>query len=428
MKLDVVLGLQWGDEGKGKIVDALAPEYDIIARFQGGPNAGHTISFNNNKYILHIIPSGIFHENIINVIGNGTVIDPVLFSFEYEMLKKVGLFPENNLLISNKAHLITPTHKLLDYYQEKKRGDNKIGSTLKGIGPSYGDKYSRKGLRVESIFHSSFFEHYKTLRNHHLESLREIDINEVKLEGYSFQEYEEKWFLSIELLKKFNIVSTEIYLNKAIDEKKRILAEGAQGTLLDIDFGSYPYVTSSHTTIGGVISGLGVPPQRIGRVFGVFKAYCTRVGNGPFPTEINSEVGNMLRDLGHEYGSTTGRPRRVGWLDLPALRYAIMINGVTDLIMTKADVLADLDSIKICYAYQVNNKSYTHPVSGNFNHVIPLYRTFSSWDHDLVNIKQFDDLSPNLHEFIRYIESQIETSISAISLGPDREQLIKKNI
>jgi len=427
MKVDVVLGLQWGDEGKGKVVDALAPEYDIIARFQGGPNAGHTIHFNGNKYILHIIPSGIFHEDIINVIGNGTVIDPALFLEEFSMIEHAGLSPANNLLISKRAHLILPSHKVMDIFQENKRGNKVIGSTLKGIGPAYGDKYLRKGIRIEDIFARDFFNKYKELKDQHFQSLDPIFLKEIRLEGYTFEEYETKWFQGIELLKKCNIIATEIFLNKALQENKRILAEGAQGSLLDIDFGSYPYVTSSHTTTGGAIVGLGIPPQRIGRVYGVFKAYCTRVGNGPFPTEITSSEATKLRDLGHEYGSTTGRPRRVGWLDLPALRYAIMINGVTDLVMTKADILSDLETIKVCFAYKSGEKEYTLPVSSSFEDFMPQYKSFPSWKN-IENIRQFSQLPSTLFEFINFIESQIEVKISGISTGPDREQIIKKNI
>ncbi len=358
MKVDVLLGLQWGDEGKGKIVDVLTPKYDIIARFQGGPNAGHTIEFEGNKFILHTIPSGIFNKNTTNVIGNGVIIDPFILQKELNNLKVKNIDPSANLLVSKKAHLILPTHRLLDAAYEQAMGKGKIGSTLKGIGPTYTDKIARKGLRVGDLTSGKFAEKYESLKSKHLEILRfhEFDYENHKLDGVLFGEYEGKWFEAAETLKKLEHIDSEYFINRALESGKKILAEGAQGSLLDIEFGSYPFVTSSNTITAGVCSGLGISPKKVGKVYGIFKAYCTRVGSGPFPTELENEEGQKLRDVGREFGSTTGRPRRCGWLDLPALNYAIMLNGVDELLMMKADVLSPFDSIKVCTAYKCGDE------------------------------------------------------------------------
>ena len=346
MKADVVLGLQWGDEGKGKIVDVLTPTYEVIARFQGGPNAGHTLEFNNIKHVLHSIPSGVFHDNQINIIGNGVVIDPVIFKKETDSIFKLGVNLQSKLHISRKAHLILPSHRILDAASEAAKGVTKIGSTLKGIGPTYMDKTGRNGLRVGDIQQDNFRVKYNHLKQKHIDLLRLYDF------AYNIEEQEEQWFAGIDEIRKYSIIDSEYKINQLLSEGKKVLAEGAQGTMLDIDFGSYPFVTSSNTISAGACIGLGVAPSRIGEVFGVFKAYCTRVGSGPFPTELPEETGNILREKGHEYGATTGRPRRCGWLDLVALKYSIMINGVTQLFMTKADVLSDFDVIKICTGYK----------------------------------------------------------------------------
>jgi len=358
MKVDVILGLQWGDEGKGKIVDVFTPRYDVIARFQGGPNAGHTIEFDGKKFVLHTIPSGIFHPATLNVIGNGVIIDPFIFFKEIDKLHEAGIRPEENLLISRRAHLILPTHRLLDAAFETAKGDAKIGSTLKGIGPTYTDKYARNGVRVGNINDPDFNSRYNALKVEHLAVVGnyKFDYSNHKIDGLLFRDYEEAWFDAVRRLRKFELIDSEYFLNKCLDEGKTVLAEGAQGTLLDVDFGSYPYVTSSNTISAGVCSGLGVSPHRIGKIFGIFKAYCTRVGGGPFPTELNNATGEALRKGGNEFGSTTGRPRRCGWLDLPALKYAIMLNGVDSLIMMKADVLSTLEEIKVCTKYRVEGK------------------------------------------------------------------------
>ena len=350
MKVDVLLGLQWGDEGKGKIVDVLTPKYKLIARFQGGPNAGHTLEFNQIKHVLHTIPSGIFHEKQINIIGNGVVIDPVIFKKEIESITNLGVDLKGKLLLSRKAHLILPSHRILDAASEAAKGLTKIGSTLKGIGPTYMDKTGRNGLRVGDILRPDFREKYNHLTNKHKDLLRLYDFS------YNIEELEEQWFKGIDEMRKFTIVDSEYEINRFLAEGKKVLAEGAQGTMLDIDFGSYPFVTSSNTISAGACTGLGIAPTKVGEVFGVFKAYCTRVGGGPFPTELINETGNLLREKGYEYGSTTGRPRRCGWLDLVALKYAIMINGVTELFMTKADILSDFDTIKICTRYKTEGQ------------------------------------------------------------------------
>jgi adenylosuccinate synthase len=425
MKVDVILGLQWGDEGKGKIVDALTPQYDIIARFQGGPNAGHTIEFNDSKIILHTIPSGILHKNTINIIGNGVVIDPVILLKE---LSKVILYNPHaidKLLISKRAHLILPIHRALDACYEQAKGDAKIGSTLKGIAPTYSDKYNRHGLRVGDISHVDFAGKYNRLTSEHLKiiELYNFKINEHYIDGVPYKEYEALWFQAVEEMKKIRFIDSEIYINQALEEGKSVLAEGAQGTLLDIDFGAYPFVTSSNTICAGVCSGLGIAPHKIGKVFGIFKAYCTRVGSGPFPTELFDETGQKLQKQGNEFGSTTGRPRRCGWLDIPALKYAVMINGVTDLIMTKGDVLSSFDTLKIATSYTYNNKKIDYlPFDISDNKTIPEYTELSGWNTAVENIQEISELPSELMNYINFIEKKVNIRITILSLGPDRKQ------
>ncbi|WP_167612931.1 adenylosuccinate synthase [Maribellus sediminis] len=420
MKVDVLLGLQWGDEGKGKIVDVFTPKYDVISRFQGGPNAGHTLEFNDIKHVLHTIPSGIFRENKINVIGNGVVIDPVVFKKEIESLSKIGVDISKNLYISKKAHMILPTHRILDAASEQKKGETKIGSTLKGIGPTYKDKIGRDGLRVGDLLHN-FDEKYTQRINNHKVMLTEFfkfDYTEM------LNECEKDWFEGVELLKSFNIVDSEHLINNALKEGKSVLAEGAQGTLLDIDFGSYPFVTSSNTICAGACTGLGIAPQTIGKVFGIFKAYCTRVGMGPFPTELHDETGDKLRDAGHEFGSTTGRPRRCGWLDLVALKYSVMLNGVTELIMMKADVLDDFDIIKVCVGYEIDGEVVEEfPFELN-DDVKPVYVDLPGWKTDLTKIKNQNEFPEELNNYISFIEDEMGIPVTVASVGPNREQTI----
>nr|WP_319571625.1 adenylosuccinate synthase [uncultured Draconibacterium sp.] len=420
MKVDVLLGLQWGDEGKGKIVDVFTPEYDVIARFQGGPNAGHTLEFNNIKHVLHTIPSGIFRENKINVIGNGVVIDPIIFKKEIESLSKIGVDISKNLYISKKAHMILPTHKILDAASEQKKGDTKIGSTLKGIGPTYKDKIGRDGLRVGDLVHG-FEEKYTARINNHKVMLSEFfKYDYEKL----LNECEKEWFEGVEVLKSFNLVDTEHMINDALKEGKSVLAEGAQGTLLDIDFGSYPFVTSSNTICAGACTGLGLAPNAIGKVFGIFKAYCTRVGMGPFPTELFDETGEKLRKAGNEFGSTTGRPRRCGWLDLVALKYTCMLNGVTELIMMKADVLDDFDTIKVCVGYEIDGEVVEYfPFELN-DDVKPVYVELPGWKTDLTKIKDQNEFPEELNNYINFIEDEMGIPISLASVGPNRAQTI----
>ena len=420
MKVDVLLGLQWGDEGKGKIVDVFTPEYDVIARFQGGPNAGHTLEFNNIKHVLHTIPSGIFRENKINVIGNGVVIDPIIFKKEIESLSKIGVDISKNLYISKKAHMILPTHKILDAASEQKKGDTKIGSTLKGIGPTYKDKIGRDGLRVGDLVHG-FEEKYTARINNHKVMLSEFfKYDYEKL----LNECEKEWFEGVEVLKSFNLVDTEHMINNALKEGKSVLAEGAQGTLLDIDFGSYPFVTSSNTICAGACTGLGLAPNAIGKVFGIFKAYCTRVGMGPFPTELFDETGEKLRKAGNEFGSTTGRPRRCGWLDLVALKYTCMLNGVTELIMMKADVLDDFDTIKVCVGYEIDGEVVEYfPFELN-DDVKPVYVELPGWKTDLTKIKDQNEFPEELNNYINFIEDEMGIPISLASVGPNRAQTI----
>ncbi|MAX69068.1 MAG: adenylosuccinate synthase [Flavobacteriales bacterium] len=415
MKADVLLGLQWGDEGKGKIVDVLTSKYDIIARFQGGPNAGHTLEFDGIKHVLHTIPSGIFHKGSMNIIGNGVVIDPVIFENEINEIDKLDV-EMSDLLISKKAHLILPTHKLLDAASEKAKGKNKIGSTLKGIGPTYMDKTGRNGLRIGDISDNNFTEKYEKLKNKHIQILNFYDFD------YKLNELEEKWFDSLETLKRFPHIESEHFMHKAIKDGKKILAEGAQGTLLDIDFGSYPFVTSSNTITAGACTGLGIAPNKIGEVIGIFKAYCTRVGSGPFPSELFDEIGVRLAKIGNEFGSTTGRARRCGWIDLPALKYAININGVTQLNMMKADVLSGLETINVCTHYMLDgNKIDYLPFEDNEN-LTPIYTKLKGWDKDLMHISSLDEAPQEVHDYIAYLEKELETPISIVSVGPDRKQ------
>jgi adenylosuccinate synthase len=420
MKVNILLGLQWGDEGKGKVVDYLAPQYDVVARFQGGPNAGHTLEFDGIKHVLHQIPSGIFREKIMNVIGNGVVLDPVIFKREIEALGKFNLDVHKNLFISNKAHLILPTHRLLDKAFEQHKGTNKIGSTLKGIGPTYEDKIARLGLRVGDIVDDQFMHKYRTLVNKHLEKLDFLNFE------YDLEEEESVFLQAIEFLKEFQITDSIYLINDAIENSQSVLAEGAQGTLLDVDFGSYPFVTSSNTSAAGVCSGLGVAPNRIGEVFGIFKAYCTRVGSGPFPTELSDQTGEELRKMGNEFGATTGRPRRCGWLDLPALRYACILNGVTQLFMMKADVLNAFEEIKICTHYQMPDGSETRNIPFDFlqQPPEPVYSTLPGWNQSLDHIDDFNEMPEELIHYIEFIEDYLKLPINIVSVGPDRTQTI----
>ena len=422
MSVDVLLGLQWGDEGKGKVVDYLAPKYDFIARFQGGPNAGHTLEFDGIKHVLHQIPSGIFRDNKHNIIGNGVVLDPVIFMDEIlQIEKKFSIELTNILSISTRAQLISPVHRLLDKILEKNKGDSKIGSTLKGIGPTYQDKIGRHGLRVGEVLSKNFNEKYKKQKSYHDNFLD-------KHYDQSFFNEERMFFESIEKLKKFKIVDTEYLMNKNINKGKNILAEGAQGTLLDIDFGSYPYVTSSNTTTAGACIGLGISPKKIGNVFGVFKAYCTRVGAGPFPTELFNDTGKKIALNGNEFGSTTGRARRCGWLDIPALKYSIMLNGVTELYMMKADVLSDFEEIKVCIGYNYNGNDINYfPSSIESENIVPIYRSFDGWTSKSNNAQKFEELEENFKSYVRFIEDEVGVKINLISLGPVREQTIYIN-
>ncbi|MFO7616506.1 MAG: adenylosuccinate synthase [Bacteroidales bacterium] len=418
MKVDVLLGLQWGDEGKGKLVDVLTGGYDVIARFQGGPNAGHTLEFQGQKHVLHTIPSGIFHSGKTNLIGGGLVIDPVIFRREIDRLKGFGIDARRNLLISRKSHLILPTHRLLDAAQENAKGAGRIGSTLKGIGPAYTDKTGREGLRIGDIEMPDFADRYARLRDAHLEKIAHL--------GFETDEPlpEQEWFEAIEILKQFTLVNGEYLINEWLTEGKSILAEGAQGSMLDIDFGSYPFVTSSNTTCSGACSGLGLAPSSIGDVIGVFKAYCTRVGSGPFPTELFDQDGDNMRQTGHEFGSTTGRPRRCGWLDLVALRYAVMLNGVTRLIMTKADVLSDFDALQIATAYEINGATTTELPFGSLSSVIPIYTGMPGWKTPIRHLRRPEELPAELSNYIRFIENYLHVPITMVSTGPDREETI----
>ncbi|GET29899.1 adenylosuccinate synthase [Prolixibacter sp. SD074] len=420
MKADVLLGLQWGDEGKGKVVDVLTPRYDVITRFQGGPNAGHTLEFNDIKHVLHTIPSGIFRGDKINIIGNGVVIDPCIFKKEIDSLKKIGFDITENLFISKKAHLILPTHRLLDAASEAAKGEGKIGSTLKGIGPTYRDKIGREGLRVGDIL-SNFKQKYNDRVKQHADQLKNYYHYDYEAE---LAEYEKEWFAGIETLKQFQLIDSENYINNLLAAGKTVIAEGAQGTLLDIDFGSYPFVTSSNTVCAGACTGLGIAPNRIGEVFGIFKAYCTRVGMGPFPTELFNDEGQKLRDKGNEYGSTTGRPRRCGWLDLVALKYAIMINGVTELIMMKADVLDEFETIKICTAYRIDGKETDEFPYELDEHVEPVYTELPGWHTNISHFTHEGEFPKALSSYIRFIEKQVGVPIHIVSVGPNRAATI----
>ncbi len=423
MTVDLLLGLQWGDEGKGKIVDVLTSKYDIIARFQGGPNAGHTLEFDGIKHVLRTIPSGIFHKNSINIIGNGVVIDPVVFIKEIADLEKFNIDIYSRLLISRKAHLILPTHRLLDAASEASKGKAKIGSTLKGIGPTYMDKTGRNGLRVGDIELVDFKERYTALAEKHKSM---ITFHDVDLQ-YNLAELEEEFFTAIEQLKRLTFIDSEEYINNAIKEGKSILAEGAQGSMLDIDFGTYPFVTSSNTTAAGACTGLGVPPNKVQKVFGIFKAYTTRVGSGPFPTELTDETGAKMASIGKEFGSVTGRARRCGWLDLVVLKYAVQVNGVTELYMMKGDVLSGFETLQICTAYQYQGNVIKHlPYNIEPENVTPIYVEKKGWKADLTQMTEYDQFPAEFKEYIEFIESEVGVPIRIVSVGPDRKQTILK--
>ncbi|QJD80421.1 adenylosuccinate synthase [Spirosoma rhododendri] len=422
--IDVLLGLQWGDEGKGKIVDVLAPQYQVVARFQGGPNAGHTLEFDGFKHVLHQIPSGIFRSDIQNIIGNGVVLDPITFKKEIDALAKYNLPLTKNLQISRKASIIVPTHRLLDAAYEQAKGESKIGSTLRGIGPTYQDKVARQGLRVGDVISPKFADKYGKL----------VALHKIILEQNNFDyasvlpQAEEEFFAAVEFMKQFSLTDSEYAINDALNDGRKILAEGAQGSLLDLDFGSYPFVTSSNTTAAGACTGLGVAPRQIGEVYGIFKAYCTRVGSGPFPTELNDETGERIRQEGREFGATTGRPRRCGWLDLPALRYAIMINGVTQLVMMKVDVLNSFDEIQVCTHYKMPDGTLSDQMPYDLidADITPVYRSFAGWKTDLSAARMFDDMPAELAAYVSYLEETLNLPISFISTSPDREALIHR--
>lgn len=421
MKVDVLLGLQWGDEGKGKVVDVLTPKYDVITRFQGGPNAGHTLEFNNIKHVLHNIPSGIFHPDKINIIGNGVVLDPINFKKEIDKLVERGIDPTKTLFISKKAHLILPTHRLLDAASEASKGESKIGSTLKGIGPTYMDKTGRNGVRVGDIL-SGFDQKYAALKEKHLKLLSAYDFK------FSMEEAEVGFAQGIEAIKKFKLIDSEHEINRYLKEGKSVLAEGAQGSLLDIDFGSYPFVTSSNTVCAGACTGMGIAPGKVGEVFGIFKAYSTRVGSGPFPTELFDKTGEDIRKLGNEFGSTTGRPRRCGWLDLVALKYSVMINGVTQLIMMKGDVLSELETIKVATAYKIGDEiieEFPYEIPANLE---PIYTELPGWKCDLTKVRSEDEFPEELNHYIQYLENELELPITIVSVGPDRLQTIIREL
>ena len=423
MAVNLLLGLQWGDEGKGKIVDVLTKDYDIIARFQGGPNAGHTLEFDGIKHVLHTIPSGIFHDKAINLVGNGVVIDPVIFKRELDNLNKFNLDYKSKLLISRKAHLILPTHRILDAASEASKGKAKIGSTLKGIGPTYMDKTGRNGIRVGDLELDDWKERYRNLANKH-EAM--IDFYDAKIE-YDLAELENEFFEAVETLKTLTFIDSEEYLHQAQKEGKTILAEGAQGSLLDIDFGTYPFVTSSNTTAAGACTGLGIAPNKIKDVFGIFKAYTTRVGSGPFPTELFDDNGETMARVGHEFGATTGRPRRCGWLDLVALKYAVHVNGVTKLMMMKGDVLSGFDTLKVCTAYSYKGKTIDHlPYNIEPENVTPIYTEMKGWSEDLTQMTEASQLPKELNEYIAFLEKELETPITIVSVGPDRKQTIHR--
>ncbi|PRY04924.1 adenylosuccinate synthetase [Pontibacter ummariensis] len=423
MAVDILIGLQWGDEGKGKIVDVLAPTYDIVARFQGGPNAGHTLEFEGTKHVLHQIPSGIFHPHIQNIIGNGVVLDPIVFRTEMQKLKDRGVDAANNLFISKKASLILPSHKALDRVSEEALGNEKIGSTLKGIGPTYQDKIGRVGLRVGDILADDFQERYNKLVARHRKTVefygKELDLGD----------QEQAFFDAVDYLRSLQLVDTEYLINQAISSGKKILAEGAQGSLLDVDFGTYPFVTSSTTLVAGACTGLGIAPKHVGEVYGIFKAYTTRVGSGPFPTELEDEVGEQIRQAGREFGSTTGRPRRCGWIDLPSLKYSIMLNGVTQLDMMKADVLTDFDTIKVCTHYKLASGELTDqvPHSMEIDILEPVYEELPGWKVDLNKIESVDELPQAFKNYLTFLEEQLHVPITIVSVGPDRKSTLKRD-
>lgn len=421
MAVDLLLGLQWGDEGKGKIVDVLTSKYNIIARFQGGPNAGHTLVFNGKKHVLHTIPSGIFHEDTVNLVGNGVVIDPVIFNKELDKLEEQHVDYKKSLLISRKAHIILPTHRLLDAASEASKGKAKIGSTLKGIGPTYMDKTGRNGMRVGDLELSDWKDKYRALADKHqaMISFYNVDIQ------YNLQEMEQEFFKSIEVLKTLTFIDSEEYLHQAQKNGKTILAEGAQGSLLDIDFGTYPFVTSSNTTAAGACTGLGIPPNKIGEVYGIFKAYTTRVGSGPFPTELFDDIGETMGRVGNEFGATTGRSRRCGWLDLVALRYACQVNGVTKLIMMKGDVLSGFETLKVCTAYTYKGDVIHHfPYNIDPENITPIYTDLKGWNEDLTEMTEAADMPQALLEYIEFLEKELDIPITIVSVGPDRKQTI----
>ena len=417
MKVDVILGLQWGDEGKGKVVDVLTPNYEIVARFQGGPNAGHTLEFEGEKYILKSIPSGIFQEGKVNIIGNGVVIDPALFRQEIEALEETGHTLTDRLYISKKAHLILPTHRLLDAASEKAMGNAKIGTTGRGIGPAYTDKISRHGLRVGDLFHN-FEEKYSQAVARHREMLDQYDFE------YDLEALEKPWFEGVEKMKSFQIIESEHFINRELQNGARVLAEGAQGSMLDIDFGSYPFVTSSNTICAGACTGLGIAPRTIGEVYGIFKAYCTRVGSGPFPTELFDEFGQLLRDNGREYGSVTGRPRRCGWIDLVALRYTVMLNGVTKLVMMKSDVLDSFETIKTCVAYRINGKETEELPFDITEGIEPVWVELPGWKTDMTKMQSEDEFPEEFNNYLTFLEEELGVPIAIVSVGPDRAQTI----
>lgn len=422
MYVDVLLGLQWGDEGKGKIVDYLAEKYDIVARFQGGPNAGHTLKINGENFVLHTIPSGIFHKGVCNVVGNGVVIDPVTFQKETSKLEALGIDVAERMVISLKAHLILPTHKLLDAASETRKGKAKIGSTLRGIGPTYMDHTGRNGLRVGDILEPDFKQRYQALKEKHEELLGFYEYSE-----YDLTELETAWFEGIENLRRLKLINTEYYLNNALAEGQTILAEGAQGSMLDINFGTYPFVTSSSTISASASVGLGVSPTRIRKVYGITKAYCTRVGSGPFPTELEDEMGEELRKIGREFGATTGRPRRCGWIDLPALKYAGMLSGLTDLIVTKIDVMSSFEEFNACTEYEVNGKNTQElPYDLGQENLKPVYKTFPGWKKDISHIHNFDELPSEITEYVAFLENYLQVPITILSTGPGREEFILK--
>ena len=428
-KIDILLGLQWGDEGKGKVVDALTPNYDIVARFQGGPNAGHTIEFEGKKFVLHNIPSGVLTPGCVNLIGNGVIIDPHILKGEIENLSKAGFDLRQTLMIANRAHLILPSHRALDAANEKALGKMKVGTTLKGIGPTYTDKTARKGLRIGDIASPDFRLRYDNLKQQHLLQMAAVhfDPKEVLLDGMSFDEYEKLWFEGVEYLKQFRFVDGEYFINDALDNGKKVLAEGAQGSMLDVDFGSYPFVTSSNVIAAGVCSGLGVAPSRIGKVYGIFKAYCTRVGTGPFPTELFDATGETLRQNGHEFGATTGRPRRCGWLDLPALKYAVMLSGVTDLMMMKSDVMDEFETVKVATAYRYNGiETKQLPFAACTETLEPVYTELPGWQEKIEDRSQKTEvrIPEKLEAYIKFIEDYVGVPIKFVSYGPDRTQNI----